>query len=121
MSAPFSSLFLDPLEWDLVADASGNIALCTPPYALEQDVACCCRTFYGEVYYDDTLGVKFLQQIFGKAPGLNVLQGAFAEQALTVPTVASAACVVSSFSGRQANGQVQFETESGDELAVAIA
>lgn len=121
MSAPFSTLYLDPSAWDLTADALGNIALAAPPYAVTQDVASVCRTFYGECYYDDTDGVMYKQKILGKAPALNVLQGELAAAALTVPTVDTAACVISSFINRQANGQVQFETEDGTSGAVAIA
>lgn len=121
MSAPYSTLYLDPATWDLTVDAAGNIALAAPPYAVAQDVASCCRTFYGEVYYDSSLGVMFLEDILGKAPPLNVLQGALAAAALTVPTVESAACVISGFVNRQAQGQVQFQTEDGTPAAVAIA
>jgi hypothetical protein len=130
VSSPFSTLYLDPQAWDLVPDASGNIALATPPYAVSQDVASVCRTFYGEPYYDSSAGVQYLgvdpptneqSAILGKSPPLNVLQGALAAAALTVPSVDSASCVISSFINRQAAGQVQFETEDGTELAVAIA
>ena len=41
----YSTLLLDQTEWDLVLDASGNIALASPPYALAQDVASAVRTF----------------------------------------------------------------------------
>ena len=115
MSAPFSTLYLDVAAWDLVADASGNIAMAAPPYAIVQDVASACRTFYDEVYYDDTLGVQYL----GANPPTNEA-GAIAAAALTVPTVATAVCVVSSFINRIASGQVQFETDDGTTLEVAI-
>jgi hypothetical protein len=120
MSAPFATLYLDPGSWDLLADAAGNIALATPPYALAQDVASVCRTFSGEVYYDDTLGILYLQKILGKTPALNVLQGALAAAALTVPTVETASCVISSFVNRKAVGQVQFEDSNGTTASVAI-
>jgi hypothetical protein len=129
MSAPFSTLYLDVAAWDLVADASGNIAMAAPPYAIVQDVASACRTFYDEVYYDDTLGVQYLGAnpptneagaILGGTPPLNVMQGRIAAAALTVPTVATAVCVVSSFINRVASGQVQFQTDDGTTLEVAI-
>jgi hypothetical protein len=129
MSAPFNTLFLDVAAWDLVADASGNIAMAAPPYALTQDVASACRTFFGEVYYDTSLGFPSLGKapptneaaaLLGRTPALNVLQGALAAAALTVPWVATAVCVISSFLGRVAQGQVQFTTQGGQTLVVAV-
>jgi len=129
MSAPFDTLYLDTAAWDLALDASGNIAMANPPYAIAQDVASACRTFLSEVYYDTTIGVPFLGPapptnetgaLLGRTPALNVLQGAIAAAALTVPWVVAAQCVISAFVGRLAQGQVQFETGDGSTLTVAI-
>lgn len=133
MSAPFNTLFLDVAEWDLVADASGNIAMAGPPYSIVQDVASACRVFLGEVYYDTTIGVPYLgqivngqpgsqsqQQILGRTPALNFLQGALAAAALTVPWVASAVAVISGFIDREVEGQVQITTESGSTFTVPV-
>jgi hypothetical protein len=62
------TLLLDVGLWDLTLDAYGNIAVAAAPYALAQDVASACRTVLGEVYYDDTLGVDYFGQSFGKTP-----------------------------------------------------
>ena len=121
MSAPFDTLYLTPDLWDLTVDASGNIALAEPPYAVAQDVASVCRTFAGEVYYDASLGIPYLTKIFGKTPALNVLQGALTAAALTVPDVDTATCVISSFVNRLAVGQIQFTTQSGLTATVALA
>lgn len=122
MSAPFDTLYLDPGTWDLLADANGNIAQAAPDYAITQDVCSACRTFLGEVYYDDTLGVPYTQQILGKNPGLTLMQGFLSAAALTVPSVATATTVVSSFdpTTRAAEGQVQFTTDDGTTLGVAL-
>lgn len=129
MSAPFSTLYLDPQSWDLSLDASENIAVAAPPYAITQDVASACRTFLGEVYYDESLGVPYVgntqdvqspgQQLLGRTPALNVLQSALAAAALTVPFVASAVSVISAFLNRTAKGQVQFKTDDGQSFTVA--
>lgn len=132
MSAPFNTVFLDVAAWDLVADAAGNIAMAAPPYAIVQDVASACRVFLGEVYYDTTVGVPYLgqivdgepggqteQQLLGRTPALNVLQGALAAAALTVPWVASAVAIISAFLDREVDGQVQITTESGATFTVA--
>lgn len=132
MSAPFSTLYLDVGSWDLVADASGNIALAAPPYAVTQDVASACRTFLGEVFYDDTVGIPYTAKfddngvpnstttLLGRTPPLNVLQGALAAAAVTVPFVAEAEVVISGFVDRLATGQVQFTTDDGQTSGVAI-
>jgi len=120
MSAPFSTLYLDPRAWDLTLDAGGNIAMAMPPYALAQDAASACRTFLGEVYYDATQGVPYLQEILGKTPALNVLQAAIVSAAVSVPFIKSAICIISGFKNRQVLGQVLLTDEDGDELAVGL-
>jgi hypothetical protein len=131
MSAPFNTLFLDVATWDLVADASGNIAMAMPSYSIVQDVASACRVFLGEVYYDTTIGVPYLgqivdgdpapqsqQQLLGRTPALNVLQAALAAAALGVPWVEEAEAVISAFVNRDVQGQVQITTESGATFTV---
>lgn len=120
MSAPFDTLFLDVESWDLTVDASRNIALAKPPYAVTQDVASACRVFLGEVYYDTSQGVPYLPTILGRTPPLNVMQAAIAAAALTVPSVVGAACVISAFQDRTVIGQIQFETADGNSFQVAL-
>lgn len=110
MSAPFSTLLLDVALWDLTLDASGNMALAEPPYALAQDVASACRTVLAEVYYDDTLGVDYFGLIFGLTPPTTVFQEQFIAQTLTVSGVVSATCNIEAYSAatRETTGQVLF-------------
>lgn len=124
--AGYATLLLDTAEWDLVIDASGNIALATPPYSLAQDSASAIKTFSdggpnftGEVYFDDTLGVPWLTQILGHAPSLPLLKQQFADAAMTVPGVASATAYVSSFNGRTLTGQVQVMEQGTTNVAAA--
>jgi hypothetical protein len=106
--------------WDLVQDASHNIALASAPYALAQDVASAIRTFLGEVWYDDTLGVPYLTQILGKTPPLSVFQSLMVAAAVTVPGVVAAICVIESVTARKVTGQVQFTDSSGATGIVSI-
>lgn len=110
MSAPFSTILLDVGLWDLTLDASGNIALAAPPYALAQDVASACRTVLGEVYYDTSLGVDYFGLIFGLTPPASVFQEQFVAQTLTVPGVVSAICNIEAYDAgsRLATGQILF-------------
>ena len=60
MTAAKQTLLLDPLKWDLVVDAAGNIAVASPPYALAQDAASSIKLFSGECYYDTSIGVQLV-------------------------------------------------------------
>ena len=108
-----STLLLDTLQWDIVLDASGNIAVAQPPYALAQDVASAIRTFTGEVYYNTTLGIPYFDQILGQLPPVTLLTQLIVKQALTVPGVVAARCVITSFDSRSVNGEVQFTDSTG--------
>lgn len=107
--------------WDLCLDALGNIALAQPPYALAQSVANAARTFLGEVFYDDTLGVPYEQQILGHAPPLNLLSSFMVEAALTVPGVITAQFTVYSVIGRQVKGAITFTDNLGNTGSVSVS
>lgn len=104
---------LDRTAWDLVLDADGNVAVGAEPYAIAQDVASAVRTFAGECWYDKKLGVPYFQQILGQWPPLPLVKSMLVRQALTVPGVASAKCVVVSLKDRTLVGQIQVVDSSG--------
>lgn len=122
MAAPFSTLLLDVGLWDLTLDAFGNIALATPPYAIAQDVASACRTVLAEVYYDDTLGVDYFGELFGKTPPASVFQEQFISQTELVPGVVTATCIIESYSAvtREADGQVIFTDVNNQTQTVSL-
>jgi hypothetical protein len=120
MSLAQNTLLLAVDTWDLCLDAAGNIAMATPPYALAQDVASAIRTFLGECYYDDTIGVPYQAQILGHQPPLNMLEGLIVQAALTVPGVVSAKCTVTSVANRKVTGQVTFIDDRGTPGAVHL-
>lgn len=79
--------------WDLNVDGYGNLAtvgdatpgdMTGPGMRLAQDVATRCLTWYGEVYYDTTQGIRY-EQIMGQAPNMPLIQNAFSTEALKVP------------------------------------
>jgi len=102
------SLLLDRTAWDLVLDSAGNIAAATEPYAIAQDVACACRLFAGELWYDTNQGVPYFSEILGQWPPLPLVRARLIEAALTVPGVVSAQVVISALNSRTITGQVQF-------------
>lgn len=107
------TLLLDRTTWDLVKDASGNIAVASDPYSKAQDAASACRLFAGELYYDTTLGVPYFQQILGKSPPLSYMRQKFVEAATRVPGVVRAAAYITSFKDRKVGGQVQVTDQAG--------
>lgn len=109
----FNTLLLDRTAWDLVLDSNGNIALASPPYALEQDVASAVRLFLGELWYDTTKGIPYFEEILGQLPPVSLFTSYIEKAALTVPGVVSARCVISSFQNRAISGEIQFIDDSG--------
>lgn len=108
------SILLDTVAWDWVLDASGNIAACTEPYSLAQDVACALRTFFGEVYYDTSLGVPYYQSILGQFNPYSVVEQIITTQALTVVGVVEAKCLIIEVIDRKVSGQVQITATNGE-------
>lgn len=107
------TVYLDPLEWDLALDASGNIALAAEPYALAQDAASAIRTFRGEAYYNVDLGVPYWGRILGELPPIDLMKAEFTAAALTVPGVVDAKAFITGITDRQVTGQVQVIDASG--------
>lgn len=100
------TLLLDQQTWDLTKDSSGNIALASNPYAIAQDVASACRLFFGELWYDTSQGIPYLQQILGQALQPDLIKSYLAQTAGTVPEVAFAEAFLTRFDGRFLEGQV---------------
>jgi hypothetical protein len=106
MSAPYSTILLDVLAWDLTLDANNNIALASPPYSVSQDMSSQCRQWKGEYIYSSNDGVP-LATILGSAPNLGLMKSDFAVAAGQVPGTANVKCFISSIVERLVSGQVQ--------------
>ena len=115
-----STLLLDTVAWDLVLDANVNIAVAAEPYSLAQDAASAIRTFAGECFWDTTVGVPYLTQIFGQSPPpLTQIKQDVINAALTVPDVASAQVFISGITKRVLSGQVQVVSASTGQVSAA--
>lgn len=112
-----ATLYLDRLGWDLQVDGDGNIAKATEPYALCQDAASECKTFAGEVYYDQTKGIPYLGQILGKSTPIEYTKAQLVAAALNVPGVVSAKAYLATSSSRELGGQIQITDSSGNVTA----
>ncbi len=115
-----NTLLLDLSQWDLLADAAGNIAMARDPYARAQDVASALRTFLGEVWYNTSIGIPYFQQILGHTPPLTLFQEMMVQAAKTVPGVVAATCNISAFEDRRVTGQVSFTTDDGQNGTVTL-
>ena len=116
-----TTLLLDRTEWDIVLDASGNIAMASEPYAIIQDVASACRLFTNEIYYGGSSGIPYFEQVLGRFQPIQVLKAQLVRTALTVPGVVSARAFLT-FIGRdrQVRGQVQVTLGDGSVVPVTL-
>jgi len=113
-----NTLYLDRTAWDLTADAAGNIAMASNPYALAQDCATAIRTFLGDVYYDQTIGIPYLTEDFNAPPPLELYRAQCRDAALAVPDVVDARVYFEGVKDRKLTGQVQL-TDTAGRLSVA--
>lgn len=116
------TMLLDPSTWDLVKDASGNIAAATDPYALAQNAASAIRMFLGEQWYNTTIGVPWLtasgrNQILAAPPNVPLMKTTLANVALTVPGVDKANVIITAIVDRNIRGQVQVTSSDGTTTA----
>lgn len=115
------TLLLDPVTWDLVLDAHGNIAVASNPYSLAQDAASQIKLFYGELWYQDNIGIPYWQQILGHLPPVSVIKNQFVAAAKLVPEVVGAQCFISEITTqRKVTGQVQILDDSGNIVAASF-
>lgn len=114
-----STLLLDRSGWDIGLDANGNIAVASEPYSLAQDAASAIRTFLGECYWDTTVGIPWLTQIFGKPVPASLVKQYMIDAALTVPDVVAAQVFITGLTARTLTGQVQVTAASNGQTSTA--
>lgn len=112
-----ATLYLDPDSWDLVQDASHNIAIAVAPYERAQSVANACRLWRGEAPYNTNRGMPYDTEILGKQLPQRVLAGWYETEAVTVPGVASAIAVLQ-YADRAMSGQIQCTLDDGTVINV---
>lgn len=114
------TLLLDRTAWDLVLDAGGNIAAADAPYSIAQDVASAVKTFTGDCWYDNSVGIPYFDQVLGQFPALQFVQSLLQDEALTVPNVAKAQVVGLDIVNRKLTGQIQVIDTDGVESGVSF-
>ena len=108
-----NTLLLDTVEWDLVLDTSGNIAMASHPYSIAQDVASAIKLFKGELWYNTAPGVPYFSEILGKYPPESLIKARHVAAALTVPNVVQARVVNLGLKDRQLTGDVEVIDTTG--------
>ncbi len=106
MSAPFSTIAVDPSTWDLTLDAAANIELRIGADAVAQDMSSAVRLFKGEYIYDANAGVPY-DAILGESPSLSLMKADFIAAAQTVPGTSNVKCFISGILNRRVEGQIQ--------------
>jgi hypothetical protein len=108
------TLLLNPDSWgDLMIDANGNIAVADSPYSLAQDVCCAIRTFTGDLWYYQQIGIPYYGVIFGEKPNLTIVRDYLEKAALSVSGVVKAKANIISFENREITGQVIITDSKG--------
>lgn len=116
-----TSLLLDGADWDLCVDRNGDLALCTSPYDVAQDVACALRTFQGECWYDTERGLPYFSKYLGRSHMEARFIARAEEVAMTVPDVESARCVAAQRSAdRRLHGYIELTLRNGETTRVAF-
>jgi hypothetical protein len=110
------------LDWDLVIDSNRNMALARNGQAISQDVASALKTFQGEVFYDETLGIPYYASILAQRYRPGLMNSFFAKEALKVPEVLSSSARVENFDRitRRYSGKVLVTTNAGVNLEVIV-
>lgn len=112
------TFLLDRDKWDLVLDASGNIAVADAPYAVAQDVASAIQTFNGECWYNTDKGIPYFDKILGQFPPSQYVSSLIVDEALKVKDVATARMAGIGLENRVLTGQVQVIDTDGIESGV---
>lgn len=114
------SLLLDLDTWDLLVDADGNMAICSAPYAVAQDVACAVRTFKDELIFDLDAGIPYFDSILGHTPPLQLIQSVITKEALTVPEVSNARTIINKSNQGTISGEIQIIDIAGEEEGIGF-
>ena len=109
-----NTLFLMPNTWDLTLDASGNIAVASSTYQQAQDIASECRVFVKDMYFSQSEGIPYLEDILGKGRyPLALYRRHLQERALLVPGVEAANVQLALPNDRNLVGSIEFTNNKG--------
>ncbi|WP_238158650.1 hypothetical protein [Trabulsiella odontotermitis] len=115
------TLYLDPDTWDLQLDGNGDLRIATGPLAIAQDVASACLTFSGEVWFNNTLGVPWKEEVLGMRPPPGLIQSRMAAEAMRIEGVVDAqALLITDRKTRQTRGIITTTDNHGHKTEVTL-
>lgn len=115
-----STLFLMPDTWDLELDNDGNIAVATDSYQQAQDICSACRTLIQDMYYQQSAGIPYLEQILGQGTyPIALYRQQLQEAAMSVSGVVSAT-VSLSLLNRTLSGTIQFTNTQNETVTINL-
>lgn len=107
------TLLLDTVNWDLVLDIKGNVALANNPYSIAQDVASAVKLFAGELYYNTDKGVPYFEQVLGQYPPESLIKEELEKAALTVPETVKVKVTNLGLTNRGLSGNIEILDQAG--------
>ncbi|EKD9930514.1 hypothetical protein OS580_001461 [Escherichia coli] len=117
----YRTLQLDKDTWDLMLDESGDLAVAEASYSVAQDVASACLVFYGECWYDNTLGIPWKSDVLGKKPTTGYIAHKLEAEARKIPVVGQTrASVFFDRTARRMRGTIRVTDTSGNTAQVNL-
>lgn len=104
-------------DWDIMLDASGDIALIEGKAQIAQDVASCVRVFRGEDIWDMRRGIPYKDDILGRPPVQPVMAAYMEEEAARVNGVEGAVLLMNT-ENRLTSISLIVTTEAGEAINV---
>lgn len=115
------TIYLDPQTWDLALDVEGNIASATSTYQRAQDICSACRVFRGDLYFNQSEGIPYLESILGKNTyPIGLYQSELQRAALSVEGVISANIKLNQLNNRILTGMIEFTDIENNTATVAL-
>ncbi|ULH09879.1 hypothetical protein MF265_18255 [Serratia marcescens] len=115
------TFYLNPDLWDLQLDGNGDLRIASGPLAIAQDVASACLTFRGEVWFDNTLGVPWKEDVLGELPPPGLIQRRMETEALRIAGVVDArAMLITDRQTRQTRGLITTTDSSGQTTEIML-
>lgn len=115
------TMFLNK-NWDIGLDGNNNLAWTSGKYAVAQNVACACRAFTKDMYFNQEEGVPHFYTDISNPQQINptLLAYYMEREALKFSEVRSAKLGSLSFENRVLHGDLQLILETGEAINVSI-
>lgn len=84
------SFYLDTDTWDITLDGNGYMKTSQNPYSIAQDAACAVKVVRGECYFDNTLGLRYYDNLLGQPCSTGTISAALKAEVMKLSTISSA-------------------------------